>query len=234
MPQQWNTNSRRRAKVTQLVLARDGGICHLCRQSGATTVDHLVPQSAGGPQWSLDNLAAAHKSCNSARGATPLEQWRHVNPTEPRPLQAATEREVVLVCGPPGAGKTTRARALATARDLTLYDRDDPHWTGERAFTAALARLGLDPAARAVVIRSCATQTAWQTTAHLIGATRTDLVTTDPRTCKDRIAHDTRAYRTGTWASRDKRLAGVDQWWRAYNGAPWTPDRPALTPSRAW
>jgi 5-methylcytosine-specific restriction endonuclease McrA len=50
------------------VLERDGGVCHICGQPGATTVDHLTPAYLGGGD-ELENLAAAHVTCNSSKGA---------------------------------------------------------------------------------------------------------------------------------------------------------------------
>ena len=62
---------------------RDRGICHICGnfafspETGfmnyflAATPDHLVPASQGGGNR-LDNLAIAHKWCNSLRSDKPL------------------------------------------------------------------------------------------------------------------------------------------------------------------
>ncbi len=60
---------------------RDGWVCHLCLGAVdrtlpyldvmAGTRDHLVPVSRGGDD-SPANLALAHRSCNSRRGARPL------------------------------------------------------------------------------------------------------------------------------------------------------------------
>ena len=62
------------------VLERDGAVCHLCGQPGATTVDHLVPAHLGGRD-ELENLAAAHVSCNAAKGArVPLPRSRIARP----------------------------------------------------------------------------------------------------------------------------------------------------------
>lgn len=66
MPNAWN-NSRQRSRLRAVVLVRDGGRCWLCGKLGATTIDHVIPRSLGGPD-TLDNLRAAHGSCNSARG----------------------------------------------------------------------------------------------------------------------------------------------------------------------
>jgi len=51
------------------ILERDGGICHLCDQSGATTADHVVPLARGGRDDDT-NLRAAHRSCNEAKART--------------------------------------------------------------------------------------------------------------------------------------------------------------------
>jgi 5-methylcytosine-specific restriction endonuclease McrA len=61
---------------------RDRWICQLCHQvvprfthctdPASATIDHVVPISAGGlHEW--DNVQLAHRGCNSARGAKPLE-----------------------------------------------------------------------------------------------------------------------------------------------------------------
>lgn len=59
------------------LLARDGWRCHLCRKliprnvhyldPLAPTFDHLIPVADGGSD-EPENLAAAHRSCNSRRG----------------------------------------------------------------------------------------------------------------------------------------------------------------------
>lgn len=53
------------------IIARDKAICHICQRKVAKkdmTLDHLIPLSKGGPHTSR-NLAVAHRSCNSRRGA---------------------------------------------------------------------------------------------------------------------------------------------------------------------
>jgi 5-methylcytosine-specific restriction enzyme A len=62
MPGQWAGSTRRGRLPTdwpdrvRRVKARDKGICYLCEQPGADTVDHIVP----GDDHALTNLAAVH------------------------------------------------------------------------------------------------------------------------------------------------------------------------------
>jgi hypothetical protein len=53
------------------IIARDKSICHICKKPVRKvdiTLDHLIPLSQGGPH-TAQNLAVAHFSCNSRRGA---------------------------------------------------------------------------------------------------------------------------------------------------------------------
>jgi 5-methylcytosine-specific restriction endonuclease McrA len=68
-----------RAAIVSRLLARDGSICGICEgplypaitdpdHKAATTIDHIVPLSAGGEigsSKSLGNLRLAHSYCNS-------------------------------------------------------------------------------------------------------------------------------------------------------------------------
>jgi len=75
------------ARIRKQVLERDMGVCHLCGGEGANSVDHLIPFSQGGGD-NLDNLAAAHQTCNSRRGA---RFWSPVS-TPPTPLSSFSPR----------------------------------------------------------------------------------------------------------------------------------------------
>ena len=57
------------ARISRAVIERDGGVCHICGEEGADTADHLVPRSVGGDSTDMGLLAAAHRACNSRRGA---------------------------------------------------------------------------------------------------------------------------------------------------------------------
>lgn len=84
----WNGDySRRWVAAT---LHRWGTVCHLCRQDGATTADHVIPRSKGGPD-TLANLRPAHGPCNYARGDMDLIEWFRRHPLPQRtPLARST------------------------------------------------------------------------------------------------------------------------------------------------
>jgi 5-methylcytosine-specific restriction endonuclease McrA len=78
-------------RLTAATLARWGTTCHLCRQPGADSADHVVPRVAGGDD-SLLNLRPAHQGCNSVRGSMPLTIWFARHPV-PRTQALAPSRE---------------------------------------------------------------------------------------------------------------------------------------------
>lgn len=82
-------NGRKIQRLAAAVFAERGRVCHLCGMPGADTLDHLIPRSRGGTD-ELENLAPAHKSCNSSRGAMSLDKWREIHPL---PERAAPSRK---------------------------------------------------------------------------------------------------------------------------------------------
>lgn len=138
-------------------------------------------------------------------------------------------RRVVLLCGPPGAGKTTAARGSG----LAVYDRDDPEWTSERHFAAALESLARNPSAQAVVIRTGATSAARARAANMVNATEVYLLMASESELRRRLARRGRADRVATvagvatWFARFDRDDGV----RAFPGWPdtATPDLGAVS-----
>jgi 5-methylcytosine-specific restriction endonuclease McrA len=52
---------------------RDGYECAYCGET-ADTVDHVISRHHGGDMWSPDNLVAACKRCNSAKGDRPAKK----------------------------------------------------------------------------------------------------------------------------------------------------------------
>lgn len=136
-------------------------------------------------------------------------------------------RRVVLVCGPPGAGKTTLAKSLG----LQVYDIDDPQWgNDETRFKHALEQLNRDLEARAVVIRSGATRTARAKAAALVAATETTVVLTPEAECIKRVVQRNRPR-----PPLKVQIAAVKSWWAKYepdsDTTMWTP--PGVT-ARDW
>lgn len=161
-------------------------------------VDHIVPREQGGPD-TLENSRCICADCNKRR----------------RSRERNAGRVVVLLCGPPGAGKTTAARAAG----LPVFDRDDPRWRSEAEFRAALRALGATPGARAVVIRAGASSTARRAAARLVGATHVYLLTERREVLKRRLVERRRADWRGT-------ILGVDRWLEQYDRHDRVPDFP--------
>lgn len=129
-------------------------------------------------------------------------------------------RRVVLVCGPPGAGKTTLARSLG----LDVYDIDDERWgNSERMFRQHIARLSRDLNAQAVVIRSGSTRTARAHNVSLIGATETTVVDTPEAECIRRVIDRNRPR-----PPMRVQIAAIKTWWSKYEPGTST-DTPNVT-----
>lgn len=88
------------------IYARTGGHCHICRgrmaranygrpgTRGEWSVDHSVPQVKGGSHH-LNNLYAAHWSCNSSKGAGANRSARAVHGYRQAPLAHSAKKEAV-------------------------------------------------------------------------------------------------------------------------------------------
>lgn len=175
-------------------------VCHICGQPGSDAIDHVIPLSRGGADIP-SNLKPAHHDvppyCNRRKSDL---------------LPSEVDRQVVLVCGPPGAGKTTYAHTLG----LDVYDLDDDRWHGSDAlFRAALVQLREEPHARAVVIRTGGTVSARQKAATNCGATECLVIETALTVCIERIQT-----RGRTHPPVGMQIKAARQWWANYEPGP--------------
>ena len=117
-----------------------------------------------------------------------------------------SERQVVLIFGPPGAGKTTLAHTLG----LEVYDRDEPRFNGrEDTFRAALRGLAANPTAQAVVVRTGSTAAARAAAANLCLATDTKMLLTPREECIRRVVERGRGDVRG-------QIVAIERWWELH------------------
>lgn len=116
MPKGWQQEIRR------WLFDAQGGLCHYCkrlmvRQGGNTflacTTEHLVPLSEAGT-WAIENLAAACRQCNNARGVIPVALFaRYVRKFGPPDHKLLSNSNWMLRRRAPRAIASMRANGMA-------------------------------------------------------------------------------------------------------------------------
>lgn len=176
-------------------------MCHLCGHPGSDSIDHVVPLARGGTE-DPGNLRPAHHD------APCLTCGLKCNRIKSDKLMPDVNRRVVLICGPPGAGKTTYAHALG----LHVYDLDDEQWQGnDSLFRAELIKVRENTAAQAAVIRTGATLSARRKAVSNCGATEVVVIDTPFAECVRRIKQ-----RGRTEPPISFQVGGARQWWDKY------------------
>jgi hypothetical protein len=240
------TRGTRWRTLRMAILERDGFRCRTCGIGGRLEVDHIRPVRTH-PDLSYDpgNLQALCASCHTRKtrvecGMQPalperkawgdaiaeLERGRAGRfgfsiPHFIRPSAVP----VFLVCGPPGAGKSTLVRKRAYPADVIVDFDTYLKAAGGQKWDTDPAKVKQAFAARDDVLRSLATRDrgrawviaiapsraerlAWQTALRRVSILMLDV---PADTCKARIRAD--AERTH---AADLMCSAVDDWWRTY------------------
>jgi 5-methylcytosine-specific restriction protein A len=96
-------------------------LCALCESQGVITaaneVDHIIPHKGDKVLfWDVKNLQSLCKSCHSRKSQQEKSGWKYENIQKNK----ASKTQVVVVYGPPGAGKTTYVLKKMRPGDLIL------------------------------------------------------------------------------------------------------------------
>lgn len=225
------------------ILERDGFRCKGCGCNGRLEVDHIKPVRTD-PDLSFvpDNLQALCPACHTRKtrlecGHVPLpaprQEWnRFVTAlqkggpsfTIPPGLRPSAV-PVSLVCGPPGAGKSTLIRERAGPQDL-IIDFDvylkvlgGEKWTTDKELVRkafimrndALRSLAGRRSGRVWLIKMAPTRAERAAWARALLRVSEVMVATDSATCKARIRADPERQH-----AVEKMCAAVDDWWTTY------------------
>jgi hypothetical protein len=131
-------------------------------------------------------------------------------------------RNVTLICGPPGSGKTTLALTL---HPQTLDIGEMPPGTPRermKAYGRAAYRIGRNPSANIAVVRGAPTSQERSRQQELARPSRTIIMLTDADTCHQRIERRNRTEGSDEGRGLDAQHSTVNEWW-----AKWCAESPA-------
>jgi thymidylate kinase len=126
-------------------------------------------------------------------------------------------RKVTMICGPPGAGKTTLALQLHPA---TLDIGEMPAGSAYERMTAynrRARRIGRSNSADIAIVRGAPTPSKRDDLAKLTRPGATIIMLTPSELCHERIDKRNRAGVDGR--DLEDQHAAVDEWWKLYNSA---------------
>lgn len=200
-------------------------LCKRCEEQGrltsAAVTDHVIPHY--GDQtlfWDESNWQALCKSCHDAKTARE-DGPAHAMP-EWLPLPTC---EVILVCGPPAAGKSSRVKARALEGD-TIIDLDEiiselsemplyragQDWVrrGIRERNRRLASLSRMPAEHRawVIVTGAKDKRGWWI--EKLQPKEIQVIEVEEHVCEARVLADPRRALV-----RDRQLAAIRRWWSA-------------------
>jgi len=127
-------------------------------------------------------------------------------------------RNVTLICGPPGAGKTTVGLRL---HPRTLDIGELPPGTPRqrtRLFGRMAWRIGRNPDANVAVIRGAPTQRERKHQQDLCHPSRTIIMLTDAATCHERVTKRNRTDAAQHGRGLQDQHGAIDEWWRRWDG----------------
>jgi len=88
---------------------REEPICRRCRREPSAEVDHIIPLSLGGERLDRANLQPLCKTCHSRKTAT-----------EDGGFKGKATGRVIVIAGPPGAGKSTLVSRAYRSGDMIV------------------------------------------------------------------------------------------------------------------